>query len=215
MLLRAEKMILRRGGEKLRYCGGTPRPLLRRLAKRDAVVRRLAKRDAKPEAAHTRMARRPNGRKARTAAAVSEGRPTADRQQRADGGRQAAEGRDAQRAARPTDDCRQRRHGGRRATEGRHSLKAASGARRGRGYGRAGRRLKRAAVRRYRSARRARSSPTEERWRGGKKKAKGKAAEGRQLTKLDITVIVLRQGGGKAERLDFPLTYTIKTVMFN
>lgn len=140
MLLRAEKMILRRGGEKLRNCGGTPRPLLRRLAKRDAIVRRLAKRDAKPEAAPTRMARRPSGRKARAAAAESEGRPTDDRQQRDDGGRQAAEGRDAQSAARPTDDCQQRRHGGRRATEGRHSLKAASGARRGRGYGRAGRR---------------------------------------------------------------------------
>lgn len=55
-------MILRRGGEKLKNCGGTPRPLLRRLAKRDAVVRRLAKRDAKPEAAPTRMARRPSGR---------------------------------------------------------------------------------------------------------------------------------------------------------
>lgn len=89
-------MILRRGGEKLRYCGGTPRLLLRRLAKRDAVVRRLAKRDAKPEAAPTRTARRPSGRKARTAAAESEGRPTDDRQQRDDGGRQAAEGRDAQ-----------------------------------------------------------------------------------------------------------------------
>lgn len=166
-------------------------------------------------AAPTRTARRPSGRKARTAAAESEGRPTADRQQRADGGRQAAEGHAAQRAAGPTADCRQRRHGGRRAAEGRHSLKAASGARRGRGCGRAGRRINKAAERRDRSARRARSSPTEERRMGGKKKAKGKAAEGRQLTKLDITVIVLRQGGGKAERLATPLTYTIKTVMFN
>lgn len=211
-------MILRRGGEKLRYCGGTPRPLLRRLAKRDAPVRRLAKRDAKPEAAHTRMARRPSGRKARTAAAESEGRPTDDRQQRDDGGRQAAEGHDAQRAAGPTADSRQRRHGGRRATEGRHSLKAASGARRGPGFGRAGRRLKMAAVRRDRSARRARSLPTEERWRGGKKKAKGKAAEGRQLIYLDITVIVLAKGGrkaGRSSRLLPPFGNTIKTVMFN
>ncbi len=163
LLHRAEKMILRRGGEKLKNCGGTPRPLSRRsrgletieLAEtfmgwegglqndgtcRTHIVMRLAKRDAIPEAAHTRMARRPSGRKARTAAAESEGRPTADRQQRDDGGRQAAEGRDAQRAARPTADWRQRRHGGRRAAEGRHSLKAASGARRGRGCGREGRR---------------------------------------------------------------------------
>lgn len=73
-------------------------------------------------------------------------------------------------------------------------------ARRGRGCGRAGRRINKAAERRYRSARRARSSPTEERWRGGKKKAKGKAAEGRQLIYFNITVIVLKLGGGGAKR---------------
>lgn len=196
-------MILRRGGEKLRYCGGTPRPLLRRLAKRDAVVRRLAKRDAKPEAAHTRTGSRPSGR----SRAARQAKLPRDPPKQSEERRRERSAPSARRRSERSEPRRERERAQGAATRAKRSEEGRVGAERRRsGSARARLRARRAAtinkaaVRRYRSARRARSSPTEERWRGGMKKAKGKAAEGRQLIYLDITVIVFAKGGRKAGR---------------
>lgn len=220
-------MILRRGGEKLKNCGGTPRPLSRRSRGLETLAKRRNLDGVGGWAAERWPTQLPPGRLAAQAGGAE---PRAKRSSHAthrsrarSGGASEAHRAHADEASVASlgENARGRKEHRRERSEARKGAwerSAGAAARRGRGCGRAGRRINKAAVRRYRSARRARSSPNEECLTGGNEATERKTRSvAINLSRHNSHCACKggKEGGGRSSPTPSPLRNTIKAVMFN